>query len=50
MDDFEPMSEADEKYLAIMAIRKKIRKLIKKGDPNEVEKIEILQTELADLK
>jgi hypothetical protein len=35
--DFEPLTESEEKYLAIQAIRKKIKKLVKKGDTENVD-------------
>ena len=50
MEEFEPLTEADEKYLAIINIRKKIRKLVKKGDEDDLDEIERLQLELSELK
>ena len=40
--DFEPLTETEEKYLAIQAIRKKIKKFVKKGDEENVDEIEKL--------
>jgi hypothetical protein len=48
--EFEALTESEEKYLAIMDIRKKIRKLVKSGDAENVDEIERLQVELAELK
>jgi hypothetical protein len=39
---FEPLTESEEKFLAIQEIRKKIRKLVKKGDSENVDEIEKL--------
>jgi hypothetical protein len=49
-EEFEALTESEEKYLAIMDIRKKIRKLVKSGDATNVDEIERLQVELAELK
>lgn len=41
--EFEPLTESEEKYLAIVEIRKKIRKLVKQGNEENVDEIERLQ-------
>jgi hypothetical protein len=49
-NEYDTLTESEEKYLAIGAIRKKIRKLLKSGNQENIEQIENLQVQLAELK